>query len=123
MMAALALGCAACAGDSGDGKGSGNGNATGGDPPAPPTMVAAMVTEPRVVVVTWQDNSPNEQGFAIHRQAGSGDFKEVGRTGANVTEYRDTTVSSGREYIYRVAVLDGAGKPSFVEEDVFVDVP
>jgi hypothetical protein len=86
-------------------------------------MVMALLAEPQIVAVTWQDNSSNEQGFAIERQAGAGEFKEVGRTGANVLEYRDITVSRGRSYFYRVAALDHQEMATEFSEDAMVAVP
>ena len=103
--------------------GGGSNGSTGTTRPAVPSMVMAVLAEPMVVVVSWQDNSSNEQGFLIERQAGAGEFKEIGRTAANVTEFRDPTVSLGRQYFYRVAALDNQMMGTGFAEDTMVDVP
>lgn len=118
MAAVMTSAIAGCGGGEDAGPGSGS-----GAPPAPPSMVTIALEGPKVVRLSWQDNSGSEQGFYIERQAGSGDFREVARTAANVTEYRDTTVNSGREYIYRVAALDSQNQRSEFAEEVLIDVP
>ena len=106
-----------CSGDTGGGTPSDT------TPPAAPSMIMAVLAEPQVVAVTWQDNSSNEKGFLIERQAGAGEFKEIGRTAANVLEYRDATVSRGRSYLYRVAALDHRDMGTEFSEDTMVAVP
>lgn len=53
-------------------------------------------------VLTWADNSSNEQGFKIERRLSSENlFEVVGEVGPNITEYTDTNVFPG-SYEYRV---------------------
>lgn len=62
--------------------------------------------------LSWQDNSDNEEGFAIDRAVGSGDtltWEEVARVGADVIAYSDTGLASDTVYSYRVRAWNRAG--------------
>ena len=77
-------------------------------PPPPPPINAPSNLKAQLgggrsrVVVTWQDNSNNEQGFAIERAASpSTAYTQVGQVAANATRFVQTGVASGT-YSYRV---------------------
>ena len=54
------------------------------------------------VVLTWQDNSNNEQGFAIERATSpSTTYAQVGQVAANTTRFVQTGVAAGT-YSYRM---------------------
>lgn len=62
--------------------------------------------------LTWKDNSTNETGFEVERAVdAAGPFTRVAQVGANVTQWRDTTVTDvSRLHCYRVrAYLTVAG--------------
>ena len=71
----------------------------------PPLCLGASLT------LTWQDNSDNEDGFAIERvTAGSnGNFAEVGIVAADVSTYTDDGLADGQEYLYRVRAFNEHG--------------
>jgi hypothetical protein len=54
------------------------------------------------VKVEWNDNSDNEDGFAIERKASGSDWEEIARTSADKTEYLDTHLVAGTTYLYRI---------------------
>jgi titin len=64
-------------------------------------------------VLTWTDNSTNEQTFNIERKAeacaGALPFTPLQSVGANVTTFTDTTVTEGLTYCYRVNASNTAG--------------
>lgn len=63
-------------------------------------------------VLTWQDNSDNEQGFNVQRKveacAGTGTFTQLAQVGVNVTTLTDP-VQEGNSYCYRVNAYNSAG--------------
>ncbi len=62
------------------------------------------------LTLSWNDAGNNESGFSVERSLGaSGQFSEIGATGAGVTSYTDSTVAGGTAYCYRVAAYNGAG--------------
>jgi len=69
-----------------------------------PITVEAKVFENRAVKVSWEDMSPNEDGFLIERRLkDGGTFVEAGTTAADVVEFTDeTALTQGSVYEYRV---------------------
>jgi hypothetical protein len=61
------------------------------------------------LILTWQDNSSNEQGFTINRYVGAGDWEEIARVGANVTSYVDRGLRCGVVQEYWVDAFNNAG--------------
>ncbi|MCD6288728.1 MAG: fibronectin type III domain-containing protein, partial [Candidatus Hydrogenedentes bacterium] len=56
--------------------------------PAPPSDLDAEADSSTSAVLTWQDNSDNEDGFVVERRrAGDQEFVVVDTTGANATSY------------------------------------
>lgn len=80
-------------------------------------LLFAATVHAATLKLTWQDNSNNELGFALERCQGAGctGFKELTRTGVNVTEALDATVAEGVTYCYRVRAFnnDASGKEQF----------
>ncbi|MDQ8199292.1 Ig-like domain-containing protein [Pelagicoccus enzymogenes] len=61
------------------------------------------------VVLTWSDNSDNEDGFNIERAAGDGVFETIAQVGADVQTYTDATAVEGVDYQYRVNAYNAFG--------------
>lgn len=78
--------------------------------PSSPSDVSPRI-EGTLVVLTWRDNSSNEEGFVVERSDSAGDaFRPVGSTGKDVTTYTDTVPSTGNvRYYYRVFARNQAG--------------
>lgn len=69
---------------------------------APTGLVAATVSSSEISL-SWDDNSSNEDGFAIERKIGNlGAFEQINTVGAGVTIYNDTPLSADVKYFYRV---------------------
>lgn len=81
--------------------------------PAAPTNVTA-VQGPGYITLSWQDNSDNETGFQVYRQAVSGLTSQqvgtlVGSVSANQTSYVDLDVELQQQYDYSVVATNAAG--------------
>jgi chitodextrinase len=78
--------------------------------PAAPTDLVSTIIDRNQVVLTWVDNSTNENGFSVERKlALVSTFSIIGNTGANSTSYTDLTVSPSTSYNYRVRAFNGCG--------------
>jgi FtsP/CotA-like multicopper oxidase with cupredoxin domain len=97
----------------------------GTTPTAPSNATATLQAGPQIRVA-WTDNSNNETGFVIQRQVNNGGFTPLVTTGANITNYTDTTVTLGNAYQYRVAAVNAAGQSNYATTNsvtVIVSVP
>jgi hypothetical protein len=63
----------------------------------------------RAALLSWQDTSDDETGFAIERRRGKR-WHEVARVAAGVVAYTDTTVAARKVYSYRVVAVNAAGR-------------
>ncbi len=79
-------------------------------PAAPSNLVATPSASSLEVTLTWQDNSDNEQGFAIWRKEAGGTYAEVGTAPANATSKVDSSgLSSSTLYYYQVTAYNSGG--------------
>lgn len=63
---------------------------------------ATLASVPRLLL-SWADNSAEEDGFLVERRVGQGDsYLPLARLGPNVVTYVDTAVQIGVTYCYRV---------------------
>jgi hypothetical protein len=85
--------------------------------PAPSNASSVAVSQSQIQV-TWQDNSPNESGFEVHRSitGASGPFTKLAGTGAGVTSYSDQGLTPTTEYCYRVRSFRTTGKSTSYSE-------
>ncbi len=71
--------------------------------PAVPTGLALSGSTATQITLSWTDNSDNEDGFQIERSPnGSTDRGMLTKVGANVTQFKNQSLSCGRTYYYRV---------------------
>jgi len=58
------------------------------------------------VMLTWKDNSSNEDGFIVERRDGdtlsTGSFTAIDTVGQNITSYADTSTVQNTTYTYRI---------------------
>jgi len=75
-------------------------------PPAPnaPSNTQVAAVSDTQNYVSWQDNSPNETGFEIHRSTNgsNGTFTLIATTTAGVTSWVDAGLNSSAQYCYKV---------------------
>lgn len=75
---------------------------------APTGLTATTVSETQVAL-TWDDNSPNEEHFAIERRIGEqGTFELVATVPANQTTYTDSGLTPHTKYCYQVKAYNAA---------------
>ncbi len=80
-----------------------------------PTTLAARSVSPSAVTLTWKDKSSDEAAFEIWRSTTGqgGAYSLRGTAAANTKIWKDTALSTAREYCYRVrATASGGGAPS-----------
>jgi titin len=86
-------------------------------PPAAPSGLTVVGVASNEFLISWQDNSYNEDGFKIERapdNAGSpGAWSQIANASANVTTYSDTTVSAGTRYWYRARAYNAGGNSGY----------
>jgi fibronectin type 3 domain-containing protein len=82
-------------------------------PPAGPTHVALTWSEDQSIDLTWEDNSASEDGYQLHRSAGSSSFNAVANLPPNTTSYRDVEVSLYVIYQYRVQAKKDGGSSDY----------
>ena len=83
-------------------------------PPAAPSLLTASISGASVVL-SWRDNSSNENAFYIERCEGAGctSFTGLGGTSANISTYTDSSVAAGTTYRYRVIASNDGGFSSY----------
>ena len=82
-------------------------------PPAAPTNLQAIGSG-NGAVISWTDNSSNEDGFRIERKIGSGGtWAFLANTGVSINAYADTGLTYGTTYYYQVRAYNGAGSSSY----------
>jgi subtilisin family serine protease len=70
--------------------------------PAAPTALTASATSTSSIVLTWEDNAPNETGYKVERRDTAGNFFQLALLGPDTTTYTSTNLASGVEYFFRV---------------------
>lgn len=80
-----------------------------GKPDAPTNLTADNSTTGQVVL-NWEDNMADEDGYKIERSLtnSASDFTEIASVGEDVKTYTDVTVDDGVEYFYRVRTFEGS---------------
>lgn len=88
-----------------------------GAPPAAPANLVAVSISSREVDLSWADGSENESGFEVERKMG-GDvsWTRIASPGSNVILWRDSGLSGGTTYSYRVRAVNAWGASAYSGE-------
>lgn len=80
--------------------------------PAPASGLNATAISTSEIVLGWQDNSPNETGFEVHRSTTgpAGAFVLLATTGSSVVSHSDGGLSVATQYCYKVRSFKRTGK-------------
>lgn len=68
------------------------------------------------MVLSWEDASNNEMGFAVERMEQGGTFQELDRVGPGVVEFVDDQILAGVTYTWRVRAFGEAGYSGYSNE-------
>jgi len=80
--------------------------------PNAPSGLSASALSSSQILLTWQDNSDDEEGFKIERDDGSG-FIEIATVSANQTSYLDEGLSPSTTYAYQIKAYNSAGESGY----------
>ena len=82
------------------------------------SLVSTGIASGSKLVLLWEDNSDNEEGFIVERKtAVPGEtYEEIDRVGANVTTYSDTRLNASTQYCYQVCAFNSAGPSTYSNE-------
>jgi hypothetical protein len=73
------------------------------DLPAAPSNLKATAVSQTEIELSWQDNATDETAYHIERSTdGSNSWIEIGTAAAGTTHFRDSSLSCGTSYTYRV---------------------
>jgi N-acetylneuraminic acid mutarotase len=81
--------------------------------PAAPSGVVATAVSSQEIILTWTDNSTNENGFQVEQSLDGLTFSVIADTTANVTAYAAINLNPGIEYYYRVCAFNSAGNSAY----------
>ena len=85
--------------------------------PLPPSDLTGTAPTYRAVILTWRDNSDNEESFHIERKLTIANiWSPLVELTANTTSYSDSDVVPGASYNYRVYARNGMGSSPYSNE-------
>jgi rhamnogalacturonan endolyase len=82
-------------------------------PPTPPSGLTATAVGALQIVLTWTDNSTNENAFFIERSINNVTFAQIASVAPGVTNYSDFGLTPNTTYYYRVRANNLAGPSDY----------
>jgi N-acetylneuraminic acid mutarotase len=83
-----------------------------GQPAAPSGLVATAMSS-QEIILSWTDNSTNEQGFQIEQSLDQITFSVIADTAANIGNYAVLNLYPGVNYYFRVCAFNAAGNSAY----------
>jgi hypothetical protein len=87
-----------------------------GSPLAPSSLMVRPISSTSIVL-SWKDNSSNEDGFKIYRKKGACDsaysWSQITTKEANATSYTNTGLTPDTTYSYRVRAYNAVGNSAY----------
>lgn len=84
-------------------------------PPPPVTDLVALAEEGQVRLIWTGSEAADLAGYRVYRREG-GDLRRLNVEPVATTEFTNTSVASGRTYVYRVVAVDKTGNESTPQE-------
>ena len=81
-----------------------------------PTNPAATPVSDTEIEITFQDNSSEEDDHRLERKPDGGSYSEIKTLEPNRTYYKDTGLTKGQKYWYRVRAKQGANYSDYSDE-------
>ena len=90
----------------------------GGTPPPPaalaaPSELTAVAVSGTEVMLTWRDNSIDEDNFLLERSTDGATFTQFNMRGADVTSFKVLSLSTGTTYTFRVRAKNATGTSAY----------
>ncbi|MBP2833219.1 T9SS type A sorting domain-containing protein [Aquimarina sp. U1-2] len=89
--------------------------------PSTPRNFNAAAQSSSEVLMTWTDASNNEKGFKIERGRNTSNYTTIATVNANTTSYRDTGLTAGTKYFYRIKAFNNEGDSNYVADTSTTD--
>ena len=87
-----------------------------GEAPLSPSGLQALTSATDTILLLWEDNSENEDGFILERKLASTDYQNIATTYPDQVTFTDTGLVPGAEYVYRVAAFNSGGQSEYCPE-------
>jgi len=84
--------------------------------PSAPSNLLADPSSNSQVDLSWTASSKGASGYKIERKIEGGSYSQLAILGSTITDYSDTTVESGKVYIYHVKAYNTFGSSAFTNE-------
>jgi hypothetical protein len=92
-------------------------------PPAAPTDLVGMVYFGYPILLSWTDNSSDEDGFEVERRTVDTAFARVATTGPGIAAYQDAATDPEVAYTYRVRAKNSAGTSAYSNDVTVTSSP
>jgi hypothetical protein len=87
---------------------------TGGVPATPTNLgVRKSTSVANAIDLFWTDNATNETGYKIERSTDGVNFSPLAGGGLDMNFYRNTGLTVGKKYYYRVYAVNAAGRSAY----------
>ncbi|MFH1898349.1 MAG: PQQ-binding-like beta-propeller repeat protein [Candidatus Desantisbacteria bacterium] len=82
-------------------------------PPSPPDMLVLTRFNKQEIIVSWHDNSQNEQGFILEKKINNGTFTTISSLKPDSLRFTDKQVKINNIYFYRVCSYNATHKSEY----------
>jgi fibronectin type 3 domain-containing protein len=91
--------------------------------PAPPSSFKATGLSSRRILLTWRDNSANEERFELERKPSGGAFVPAAAPPADATRFEDGELTPDTTFTYRLRAVNAAGSSAWTDESSATTTP
>jgi hypothetical protein len=92
-------------------------------PPAVPSDLVALAEPGRIRLVWKSVDADDLAGYIVYRRTGNGSFERLTAQPVTTPELKDTAVTAGQTYGYRVTAIDKTGNESDPGAEVRAEAP